>query len=225
MKHYRSSIPKVAREHVIAVHISGGKYIAEYVYKGEIVGRRYFHEKGELSYEYPIRNGLKHGMHYRSDEPGKILSAEPYFKGLAHGIAKQWSDDGKLIGTYTMKWGTGIDLWWNEYKDKKPHLSEVLYLKDGKPHGFNWWLNSNATIYWERHFFEGKMHGVEREWNNKGRLRRGYPKYWVNDIKVSKRQYIKDFAKDRELPLFCEKDNLPKRKFSPEIRKHLNVKK
>jgi hypothetical protein len=32
--------------------------------------------------------------------------------GRTHGVARQWSDDGTLIGTYKMKRGAGIDLWW-----------------------------------------------------------------------------------------------------------------
>jgi hypothetical protein len=224
MKHYRSSIPKAARERVIATFGDNPqKYKAEYVLNGEVFGIRFFHETGELEMEYPLRNGLTHGIVYRSDEPGKLLSAEPYFNGRPHGTAKQWSDEGQLLGTYTMKHGTGVDLWWQQSQDGVPYLAEARYLKDGERHGFEWvWFSEDQRTMWqERHFWNDKAHGIERSWNQHGRLHRGYPKYWVNHKRVSKRQYIRACTKDPTLSPFREQDNLPKRKFPPEIRSHL----
>jgi antitoxin component YwqK of YwqJK toxin-antitoxin module len=224
MKHYRSSIPKAARERVTATFVSGPqKYKAEYMLNGNVVGIRYFHETGELSNEYPLRNGLTHGIVYRSDKPGKLLSAEPYFSGLPHGTAKQWSDEGKLLGMYTMNHGTGVDLWWQRSPNRAPYLAEARYLQEGKWHGFEWWWFSEnrRALGVERHFWNNKVHGIERSWNQHGRLRRGYPKYWVSDERVSKRQYIRACAKDPTLPPFRERDNLRKRKFLPEIKGHM----
>ena len=222
MKHYRSSIPKTARERITATWITGPqKYKAKYLLNRKVVGIRYFHETGEISREQPLKNALVHGIVYRSDEPGKLLSAEPYRNGLPHGVAKQWSDDGKLMGTYSMKHGTGLDLWWQDYQEGPPHLAEARYLQHGKWHGFTWWLHGDHTIWEEQHFWNGKQHGIERHWSQ-GRLRRGYPRYWINDTPVTKRQYIRACASDPSLPPFREKDNRPRRRFPPEIRDHLN---
>jgi hypothetical protein len=224
MKHYRSSIPKAARERVVATFItSPQKYMTRCTLNGKLVGVRYFHETGELSDERPLKNGVRHGIQYRSDIPGKLLSAEPYFNGLPHGIAKQWSDDGKLIGTYTMKHGTGIDLWWGDNpEDGVPRLYEARYLKDGKWHGFEWWLNHEhqESLWQECHYWNDQRHGIERSWNSGDRLRRGYPRYWVHDQRVTKRQYLGAGAKDPTLPSFREKDNRPQRRFPPEVAVH-----
>jgi hypothetical protein len=128
-------------------------------------------------------------------------------------------DGTTLIGTYTMEHGTGIDLWRHgSFESKGYHLSEARYLKDGKWHGFEWWLNEDQeTIHRENHFWEDLQHGIQREWNSTGRLRRGYPRYWVNNQRVSKRQYLRAQAKDRNLPPFREADDLPQRNFPPEI--------
>ena len=224
LKHYRSSIPKAARERVTATFVSGPqKYKAEYVLNGKVVGIRHFHETGELAFEQPLKNGLLHGTVYRSDEPGKLTSAEPYRNGLPHGIAKQWSEDGKLIGTYSMKHGTGVDLWWSRYEqDRPPHLTEVRHLHEGKRHGVEWWLNEDHSLWQEHHFWNNHAHGIERMWNLHGRLRRGYPRYWVNDVRVTKRQYIRACANDPSLPPFREKDNRPHRRFPPEIKARLS---
>jgi len=219
VKHYRPSIPKAARERVVATFIDGPwKYKAEYLLQGKVVGIRFFHRTGDVEYECPLRNGVKHGIEYRSDIPGKLLSAEPYLNGLPHGVARQWSDDGRLIGTYTMKHGTGLDLWWcGPGENRSSYLSEARYLKGGKRHGFEWWLNEDQRSVWEeRHFQESQMHGIERSWNQRGSLRRGYPRYWVNNRRVDKRQYLRECAKDPSLPRFRHIDNRPQRNFPPE---------
>lgn len=228
MKHYRSSIPKAAQERIVSAHQPAGNLqTVEYVLDGEVVGIRRFIQDGTMGSETPLKDGLAHGtMYYFDDIPDGVLKvtfAEPYRNGLAHGTAKQWSEDGKLIGTYTMKNGTGIDLW--RHKNFSPGAAYVLrearYIKNGKWHGFEWewWLEEDQkSIRQEAHFWEDLQHGIRREWNSKGRLRRGYPQYWVNNERVSKRQYRSACAKDPNLPPFREIDNLPKRKFPPEVR-------
>jgi len=225
VKNYRSSIPKVARERVVSTHESNGeKQKVEYLFNGEVVGVRWFDKNGEMATETPFKNGVIHGTLYYFDDSFdgslKVIFAEPYRNGFAHGTARQWSLDGEtLIGTYTMKHGTGLDLWRNwGYESEHYYLSEARYLKDGKWHGFEWWLNEDQkTLHSENHFWKDLQHGIEREWNSAGRLRRGYPRYWVKNERVSKRQYLRAQAKDRNLPPFRAADNLPRRNFPPEV--------
>ncbi|HKZ69403.1 MAG TPA: hypothetical protein VJ020_04945 [Anaerolineales bacterium] len=214
---YRSSIPKNARERVIERYGNGSKKRAKYVLNGAVVGERWFHEGGELEFERSLKRGKQHGRMYRWDEPGKLLSVEPYKNGKPHGLAKQWGNDGRLIGSYEMKHGTGIDLWWNECGGSL-YLSEIHCLRDGWPHGFVGWLNAGGTLSNECYWIAGKKHGVERDWNWLGRLRRGYPKYYVHNQQVTRRHYIKTCASDPTLPKFDPADNTPKRKFPPEVR-------
>jgi hypothetical protein len=54
-------------------------------------------------------------------------------------------------------------------------------------------------------------------WNDKNGLKRGYPKYWVQGQKVSKRIYLKVAKEDKTLPKFQDKDNRARRKFPIEI--------
>jgi hypothetical protein len=223
MKNYRSSIPKAAQEQVVATYATGPqKYKAIYTMNGEIVGFRYFEITGELMSETPLKNGLTHGTQYFFD-CGRLDFSEHYNKGLAHGTAKQWAKSGELMGTYTMRHGTGLDLWrckrnWG----KGPvQLSEARYLRGGMFHGFEWWLNDDRkSVDHERHFWMDQQHGIERVWNSEGRLKRGYPKYWVKDKQVRKRKYISECAQDTFLPRFSEKDNLPQRKFPKEVAIH-----
>ena len=127
---YRSSIPARARARVTHRHESGAPERVEYLVGRAVVGCRYFDANGGLLCDYGLRRGKRHGREYRWDVPGTLLSATPYRNGLEHGVARQWSGDGRLIGTYRMRSGTGIDLWWQEtWTDpRRPYLSEAPVL-------------------------------------------------------------------------------------------------
>jgi hypothetical protein len=220
MKHYRSSISKNAEERVVATRSPGRqRHKTEYVLNGEVVGVRQFDENGQLEFERPMKNGVTHGMLYGIDD-GVVTFAEPYRNGLAHGIAKQWSIDGEPIGSYTMKHGTGLDLWRSKpnWGSRRIFLAEARYVKEGKWHGFEWWLNEDQkSVQAEHYFWENLQHGIERHWNGEGRLARGYPRYWVNNKRVTRRKYLSACAEDPNLPRFRESDNRPRRKFPSEV--------
>jgi antitoxin component YwqK of YwqJK toxin-antitoxin module len=108
---YRTDIPDAAVERVIATHPDGTCARAEYVLEGEVVGRRFWDADGSLSMETPLKHGVKDGVEYIFRNNGQLVLAEPYTEGRVHGLAHQWAHDGRLIGTYTLVHGTGIDLW------------------------------------------------------------------------------------------------------------------
>ena len=219
---YKSSIPKNAEERSIPVCANDHGTAMECVLNGKVVGYRHFDEDGLLDLEYGLKDGKKHGMEY-SWLFGQLYSAGPYVNGLIHGTARQWGDDGKLIGTYTLSNGTGIDLWRDQREDGLIYLCEVWHWKKGKIHGFEWWINEDQKTVWtERHHFEGQLHGIWREWNDKGNLSRGFPQYYVQGEKVNKRQYLKACQTDPTLPPFRFEDNEPGRCFPPEVAKELN---
>lgn len=224
MLHYRSSIPRSARERVVARYPKTGKpETVEYRSDRKLVGIRHFHPSGELLSESPMRGGLLHGVVYRCDEPGKVSSAEPWFNGLPHGVARQYSRKGKLLGSYRMRRGTGLDLWWQEGVSGARWLSEARYFREGKLHGFEWWLRDDGKGVWEeRHFAENQLHGIERVWNTAGRLKRGFPRYWLGGRKVTKREYFRKSAADSSLPRFRAADDRARRMFPSEVAKHLN---
>ncbi|HEX7729459.1 MAG TPA: hypothetical protein VF392_10515 [Terracidiphilus sp.] len=223
MKNYRSSIPKSARERLLATHLSGPrKFKVECRLSGKVIGIRYYDVSGDLESESPFRNGKLHGRVYFF-ESGNVSFCEPFSDGLPQGTARQWSEDGQLIGTYTMKHGTGLDLWRakDDWGTGSVYLSEARYIERGQWHGFEWWLNEDQKrVNSERHFWRDQLHGIERSWNSASRLRRGYPKYWVKGHRVTKQQYISACSKDPTLPAFRLKDNKPKRDFPPEVKKH-----
>jgi antitoxin component YwqK of YwqJK toxin-antitoxin module len=217
-----SSIPSTAIERITERYPSGKKERAEFWLDRKHVGTRLYFESGNPEHEYSLKSGKKHGIEYWWFPNGKLDSAEPFVDGVPHGVAKQWDHEGRRLGTYKMTRGTGIDLWRQRSKDGSVWLSEIMYCKNGRRHGFEWRVNEDQkTVYIERHWHNGHLHGIEREWNRNGRLCRGYPKFFVAGVQVTKRQYQRLCVDDPTLPSFNPNYNDPTRRFPTEIATHL----
>ena len=131
---------------------------------------------------------------------------EPYENGVPHGTAYQWADDGTVLGTYTIEHGTGIDLWWQDM-DGIVTLTEVHPMQEGKAHGFEWWFLDTSNygknvIGCMEKYMVSNGNGIF-----KGRLKSGYPRYWLHDEQVTKPKYVRAALKDPSLPPFRTEDN------------------
>ena len=200
--------------------LAQGDRVVDCFVMGNFVGQRVYNHKGVLVLETSMKDGLKQGREISWDDDGNLLSIESYAKGKIHGTAKQYGHNGRLIGTYKMKHGTGFDIWRQEDEQSGVFVSEIHSLTDGLPNGYEWWFSSRQQdLMHERHWHLGKLHGIERVWNSNGRLSRGYPKFFIEDQTVSKQKYTKMALIDKTLPSFQEKDNLPYRKLPTGIKK------
>jgi hypothetical protein len=227
MKRPKSDIPQNTSEREVQEYREqdGFMYfrVTECILNGQVVGRRAYDSDGILRVETPLKNGNKHGREYIWVEQGKLESVEPYIEGQLHGVAKQYNRNGKVIGTYRFVHGSGYDIWRCERADGSIRISEIFSVKDTALHGYEWWPRADQRSVWhERHWQGGKVHGIERMWNDKGRLKRGYPKYWIWGTAVSKRAYLRAAEKDKTLPAFRERDNRPQRRFPDEIEKRMS---
>jgi antitoxin component YwqK of YwqJK toxin-antitoxin module len=222
MKHYKSDIPRGVTEVEISEYRQEGNWIhfrvVECRLDGKVVGQRSYDSDGNLMREAPLKNGKRHGREYIWDETGALESMEPFVDGKMHGLCKQYNRNGKIIGTYRFVHGTGLDIWRYEREDGSIGISEIFTMQDGSLHGYEWWLRDDQHSVWhERHWQQGKFHGIERMWNREGKLKRGYPKYWIRGQAVDKGAYLRAAVKDETLPAYQEKDNRPKRTFPDKI--------
>lgn len=206
------------REHAMLAHYRTVNCLLH----GQVVGQRSYTPDGTLIMETPLKDGRKHGREFTWSEDGTLLLVEPYVEGQIHGTAEQYGYHGNLIGTYQITHGTGLDIWRSEHKDGRVTVSEIHSLRDGRPHGYEWWFTSDGRSLWhERHWHDGTYHGIERMWNSQGKVKRGYPKYWIMGQAVSKRTYLRATKSDPTLPVFREQDHFPQRKFPAEIERLL----
>lgn len=228
MRRVKSDIPDGATERVIQKYERNMGLIRlerrECISNGQLVGYRCYDDKSRLQIETPLRDGKKHGREIYWYDEGAVLLVEPYYEGKLHGTAKQYDRKGRVVGMYAMVHGTGYDVWRDQIADGPVYVSEIHPMRDGMPHGFEWWLNEDQkSVHEERHWSEGRYHGIEREWHWSGKLRRGYPKYWIGGEAVTKRQYVRAARKEPTLPPFRVKDNSPRRDFPPEIKRLLKT--
>jgi hypothetical protein len=209
---YVSSIPANARQQVVLCFADGSPRKIDYYLGEERVGERHYYENGTLNYEQSYSQGQMHGWQYYFEcGSGQLMWAEPWEQGLIHGTSRQWDRTGRLVGTYTLEHGTGTDLWWQYRQDGSAYLAEVHPFVDGSPHGIEWWLNEKGDLTQETCWDKGGRHGIERHWNGEYGLRRGYPRYYVDDLRVTKSQYLRAAALDQTLLPFRADDNRPKR--------------
>jgi hypothetical protein len=147
-------------------------------------------------------------------------STEPFRNGLAHGTARQYSN-GKVVGSYVLKHGVGVDVWRNQRGDGSWYVSEVLWIRGGRKPYIRWMLREDeATLYDERvyggrgdSFFE-----IERYWDETtGQPSPGYPRFMLGNKRVSKAKYLAARKKRRHLPPVRDEDRLPHREFPPVV--------
>src|SRR6266542_4476725 len=163
---------------------------------GRVVGQRVRNEDGMLLEEWTERDGVRHGYDLHWDGSGRLTFETRYVEGREHGLARQWQE-GRLLGSYWMEHGTGLDLW----RSSDGSLLEERHCRDGERDGFErWWNGDNRTVCREGHFRRGVPHGVFRVWNPRGRLRRGYPQYFVIGRRVTKQAYLRAELVDSSLP-------------------------
>jgi antitoxin component YwqK of YwqJK toxin-antitoxin module len=201
-----NELPEQAVEEVTLRWENGDKREATYRIDGNAVWCRYWDESGQLGGEHGISDNKWHGPDRTWHSNGRLSSESCYYHGKEHGIACQYDEDGNLLGTYTMRHGTGLDRWYQ----KAGVLSEERQYQDGNKHGFERWYwepCDDGTVHEEGHYKNYVEHGIFREWNTNGRFRRGFPQYFVDGVKVTKRQYIAASKRDNTLPPYRDEDN------------------
>lgn len=191
--------------------------------QGVVVGKRFYDKEGELCIEQPLKDNLLHGrVCFFSD--GWLELIEPYFEGMMHGVAKQYDQDGKLLGTYRMSHGTGLDIWRCRRADGSVGVAEIHSMKHGTLHGYEWWFDCEDGRLWsEAHWHAGRRHGIERNWIKGKRSVYSKPIFWINDEKVTKREYVKACETDKTLPPYRDVDDLPARTLPSRVQKLLGI--
>jgi hypothetical protein len=215
----RRSIPAFASERTVRPFrrtgdaFSGGIWFREVEcrVKGKVVGTRSYDDKDQLMIETPMRGKKVHGVRLEWDENGDLELAEPYHNGMVSGTSRQYHK-GKLVGTYSIRNGTGLDVWRNQREDGTWFVSEIWPLRNGHADGIELWFNEDERTVWREAYWRASvLHGIEREWNARGRLARGYPRYWTNGSRVTKQAYLAACKRDSSLPLFQLRDQKPAR--------------
>jgi hypothetical protein len=205
---YRTSIPADAAEVVEERHPDGATKRACYLVGGQVVGYRQWDEEGWLEFECPLRDGARHGREYRFYPNGQPLDEDRYCDGRLHGLCRQWAEDGALLVTSRMANGCGLSLWCDTGTGA---LAEETYFPREGERGYKRSWNGDEQTVRAEEVWEPGPGSLRREWNARGRLRRGFPRFFVRGQEVRKRQYLQACQGDLTLPPYRPEDDDPHR--------------
>jgi antitoxin component YwqK of YwqJK toxin-antitoxin module len=222
MRSIKPIIPEKALQRTAEKYPSGKKHKTFHYLNGKKVGRRIWNEDGSMFIECAMKDGVDHGRFRHFDPEGWLIWEGSCLKGKHHGVTRQFDRNGKVIGKTRMHHGTGADLWYS-YDGL---LSEERYIVDCRWNGFErWWNEDQRSVWEETHFKNDLEHGVRRKWNSEGKLKRGFPRYFINGHRVTKQQYFSACRHDVSLPKFSLADNAPYRKLPLEIQSNRRFRK
>jgi hypothetical protein len=207
--------PRDAREHVVVRHPSGAKRRGEFRRRGEIVAVAIWEPDGTPCQVWGLSGGKKHGPAVEWWANGRVAFVEHWKRGVLHGAARHYDDAGELLLVTRFVRGTGVDLWCDLVNRT---LAEETRLVGGRLSERRWWNSDERTVYREELHGGAEPHDgwIEREWDERGSLRRGFPKYVVCGEGVDERRYAERAREDPTLPRYSAKDDTHHRRLPVE---------
>jgi len=164
--------------------------------------------------EYAIqldREGRMHGRERHWSQRGRLTYDAGWIHGTQHGLQRQWDAEGHLIVRTRFVRGTGLDVWCG-FRNR---LSETREMKAGHRHGYERHWTGARRVHREEHFHEGLEHGVLREWDADGVLKRRA--FFVRGTRVDRRAYERAAKMDPTLPPFDLAADRPARRAPPRV--------
>jgi hypothetical protein len=95
-----------------------------------------------------------------------------------------------------MKEGTGTFQTW--YDNGRPEY--VRPYKKGKEDGELRTFYDNGILFQSITYKDGKAHGISYQWDRDGKPTQDSPKFYLQDARVTKEEYLKAAEKDKSLP-------------------------
>jgi hypothetical protein len=107
------------------------------------VVRRTYYRPGIVVQEHRYVGDQLHGPQREFYRNGQLAEERIYRHGLAHGLCRQWNADGKLLGSFQMVNGTGLQKSWHDNGQLNMEFSTVAGKFCG--HGRTWLRDGTLT--------------------------------------------------------------------------------
>jgi antitoxin component YwqK of YwqJK toxin-antitoxin module len=153
---------------------------------GEMV---HYLKSGKPGKRMAYHNGKLHGRWIAYHPSGKVRDERQMVNGLRDGACKQYDKAGKLLGSYTLRRGSGVAIEWHENGQKQ----REMHHHRGKLHGaYKVWTSDGAISIVGQHR-NGQSHGKWYNYNG-GKLeiitcyRRDREIWDTSEIKRGKRR-------------------------------------
>lgn len=105
--HLDYSIPSDANELAVDLtdfqKVNGYSKRSMFYHNGELAGERAWYANGQLAYDNPVKNGLRHGVSKAWDRDGRLIEIRPYRKDRLHGALIRNSRSGFQEKTYWIR--------------------------------------------------------------------------------------------------------------------------
>jgi antitoxin component YwqK of YwqJK toxin-antitoxin module len=134
--------------------------------------QRFYYRNGRIHTEIRELDGQLHGPYRTWHFNGQMAEELHYHHGLLHGTSRYWDEKGRLLGSFTMKHGTGCMRNWHD----------------------------NGRLRWEVDCVEGKFTGRNRGWLQDGTLVQ--ETYHINYGNVSRAVYLKAARRHADWPQY-----------------------
>ncbi len=122
----------------------------------QLVGERFFYDNKQVQSELVLGVGGRNGICRTWHPNGQPRSLIPYRNGSIDGTAKQWSSDGKLLGSFQMIGGTGMEIVWNE----KGAIYSITSYCQGKKSGLMTKYFPSGSIQSVQTYKDDRMEGL-----------------------------------------------------------------
>jgi antitoxin component YwqK of YwqJK toxin-antitoxin module len=181
----------------------------EYFRDGAKVGERSFYKNGRVAEEKLFKDGVLDGICRRFYQSGKLFSESPYEGGKLNGMVRFYKENGDLLGESNIKKGNGVlrqfpnrDLGlfgdqeipykdglidgtlreWDRFRDFRDGggigCRVTQYVK-GELEGWLISFDEKGVPIDSGYFHKNDLDGVVREYRPDGKLKDGYPKYYI----------------------------------------------
>jgi hypothetical protein len=170
---------------------------------GRMVMRVTWEADGKIHWALPHdREGRPDGLECEYNDDGVLIWCQQWVHGQTHGPCMMLDTRGRPLAVSQFVEGRGFDVWMGGCNEG---ISEMRQLANGAPHGLTRWGDPSRP--WEEEYFSaGRRHGIFRRWDDDV-LEGGYPKFFVNDKRVSREEYELARQTDAELPAYREQDD------------------
>jgi hypothetical protein len=132
--------------------------------------KRFYYRNNNIQAENREVAGQLHGRIRAWHFNGQLAQELRYRHGLLHGVSREWDETCRLLGSFTMKHGTGTQRYWHQ----------------------------NGRLRLEINSFEGKFFGRMRIWLWDGTLVQ--ETYYISNVEVPRSVYLKTARKYPDWP-------------------------
>jgi hypothetical protein len=135
---------------------------------------RLYYRNGQPRFEQTELSGERHGRSRSWHYNGQIAEEAFYRTGKMHGICRQWDEHGRLLGSFSIKDGTGKHRYWYQ----------------------------NGLLRLEMDLLNGKFHGRLRSWLSDGTMTE--EKFYISNAEVPRVAYLKAARANSDWPQYAD---------------------